>query len=425
MQLPSPVNVNRLRVFLSGYTNSPVDLVSGFQHGFRIPSSIVANPDKGDYTNHSSALLNPVAVSIKLEKEIMLGRISGPYPSPPFSDMIISPLGMVPKKNSTEYRLIHDLSFPPTNSVNSNIAKEFTAVSYESLDTCVELILRLGPGALVAKCDLKDAFRLIPINPADYRLLGFRWADKFFFDKCLPMGCSVSCQIFESFSQSLQWILTTKLNVQHMSHILDDFIFFGPQDSLECKRGLDTFMVLANSLNLPIKHEKTVTPATCVELHGILVDTVTMQLRLPSDKLENAKQMILALSNRKKARLIDLQSVIGTLNFACRAVVPGRAFLRRLIDLTKNVHCKSHWIRITRDARKDLHAWLVFLETFNGAVLCLPSAWVTADALALYTDASGFACAGVFGNDWFVWNSRLLGRIRTLPSRNCYPLCCP
>jgi hypothetical protein len=379
-----------------------VDLVNGFKHGFRIPSSISSNPDKGNYTNHASALRNADKVSIKIKKELKLGRISGPYPSPPLSDMIISPLGMVPKKNSTECRLIHDLSFPQTSSVNGNIAKEFTSVSYETLDTCVELILNLGPGALVAKCDLKDAFRIIPIHPADYRLLGFRWEDNYFFDKCLPMGCSVSCQIFESFSQSLQWILKTKLDVQHMSHILDDFIFFGPKDSSVCKRGLDTFMILANSLNLPLKHEKTVTPATNVELHGILVNTVKMQLELPLDKLDSAKQKILALSNRKKARLDEVQSIIGILNFACRAIVPGRAFLRRLIDLTKNVHCKSHWIRITREARKDLHAWLVFLDSFNGAVMCLPSVWVTADTLALYTDASGFACAGVFENKWFM-----------------------
>lgn len=44
----------------------------------------------------------------------------------------------------------------------------------------------------MAKTDIKDAFRIIPVNPADYHLLGFSWDNEFYFDKCLPMGASSS-----------------------------------------------------------------------------------------------------------------------------------------------------------------------------------------------------------------------------------------
>ena len=41
----------------------------------------------------------------------------------------------------------------------------------------------------------------------------------FYYDGCLPMGCSTSCQTIELFASSLQWILTPVLGVIHMSHI--------------------------------------------------------------------------------------------------------------------------------------------------------------------------------------------------------------
>ena len=88
-------------------------------------------------------------------------------------------------------------------------------------------MLGLGKGCLVAKADIKDAFIIIPISPLDYRLLGFKFKGQFYFDMCLPMGCSTSFQTFESLTQAVQWICVHKAKILHISHIIDDFIFFG------------------------------------------------------------------------------------------------------------------------------------------------------------------------------------------------------
>ena len=100
--------------------------------------------------------------------------------------MVYSPLGLVPKKEQGEFRLIHDLSFPKTNSVNSHILPEFTAVTFQMLDHCVEQLVSLGKGAYIAKADLQDAFRIIPVSPLDYRLLGFKLQGQNYFDLFLP-----------------------------------------------------------------------------------------------------------------------------------------------------------------------------------------------------------------------------------------------
>ena len=125
-----------------------------------------------------------------------------------------------------------------------------------------------------------------------------------------------------------------------------------------------------------------------------------MHLRLPQDKLVELRCKVAAMLRRKKVTLHDMQSLLGSLNFACRAVVPGRPFRRRLIDLTVGISRPNHWIRLTNEARKDLAAWDIFLTSFNGRLMCLPSKWVSSEAIRLETDASGFAFSAVLGSKW-------------------------
>jgi hypothetical protein len=44
----------------------------------------------------------------------------------------------------------------------------------------------------MGKCDIEDAFRLVPIHPTDYHMLGFTWNKLYYYDRCLPMGASSS-----------------------------------------------------------------------------------------------------------------------------------------------------------------------------------------------------------------------------------------
>ena len=268
------MRVHRFKRYLAGYNVLLQNtLTDGFTKGFRIASSMQHPSVSNKYSNHPSAVLHSDVVSAKLHDEMAMNRIAGPFDIPTPANCIFSPLGVVPKKSSGEFRLIHDLSFPRDNSVNSHIHKSHTAVQYELLDHCVSIIRSIGPNCLIAKADIKDAFRILPIHPEDYRLLGFTWRGKFYFDKCLPMGCSTSCQIFECFATALQWILKSKLGVHSMSHILDDFIFFGPANSMQCASSLQAFISLAESLNIPLRHNKTVYPTNVVSLHGIEIDT--------------------------------------------------------------------------------------------------------------------------------------------------------
>ena len=79
-------------------------------------------------------------------------------------------------------------------------------------------------------------------------------------------------------SGALQWILINNFDVQHVSHILDEFMFFGTPGSKQSGKGLTSFIHLCGSVGIEIKHQKTVHPTTVAELHGLLFDTVKMQI---------------------------------------------------------------------------------------------------------------------------------------------------
>lgn len=403
--LPTPINAQKLEDYLEGYVAADkLFLVEGFSQGFMVPYH---GPREFRMSkNHLSCLQNPQALNEKIQSEVDAGRILGPFSTPPVHNLICSPLGLVPKREPGSFRLIHDLSFPKGDSVNSGIAPEDTTVSYEKIDSVISLVKAFGRHALLAKSDIENAFRLLPIRPSDMPLLGFTCKKEdgsiqFYMDACLPMGLSISCQVFERFSCALQWVMETKYHAS-LSHMIDDFCFVGPPASDACGQALDNFLRICRDIGIPIKKEKTVRPTTCLTIYGIEIDTDEMSARLPQEKVEKINCALASMSKRKRVTLKELQSLLGLLNFASLVVVPGRTFLRRLYDLTRGMTNPNHHIRLTKEARKDLQAWETFMSDFNGKSLFMFDDWVSSDSLRLQTDsAESCGYAAVLGHRWF------------------------
>ena len=166
----------------------------------------------------------------KIKQEIEMGRIAGPYKQKPISNLRCSPIGIVTKK-SGGFRMITHLSFPNGDSVNDFIDPALTSVHYSNFDTTISIIQKLGRNALIGKLDIKSAFRLLRCYPDDFYLLGFKFQDQYYIDKCMPMGCSISCSTFEKFACFLQYELERRTNSNTVDHYLDDFFFAGPPSS--------------------------------------------------------------------------------------------------------------------------------------------------------------------------------------------------
>ena len=196
----TPVKVDCLKFFLHGYDRALANyLIDGFGFGFRV--HFVGEQLAYKSPNLKSAIDQPDLVQAKLSKECAAGRIVGPFTTPPFPNLRTSPLGIVPKKDLSEFRLIHHLSlfisYPDGSSVNDFIPDIYSTVKYASVGDASKSIKQLGRGCFVAKTDVKSAFCIVPIHPADYSLLGMKWENLYYFDRTLPMGLSSSCSIYE------------------------------------------------------------------------------------------------------------------------------------------------------------------------------------------------------------------------------------
>ena len=422
--LPTPINPLRLAYHLRGYDTKLYDyLIQGFVKGFTISSLTVPPSDLSVMKNLQSAYSLPHVVTDKLQKEKGLDRISGPYPSPPLPEMVISPLGLQPKKVPGQYRVIHHLSHPKGMSVNDSIDKSDATVKYSSVGQAIQHIIQFGPGTYLAKTDIKSAFRIIPVSPADYHLLGFTWQGKYYYDKCLPMGCSSSCAIFESFSTALEWIIRGKLTNVAVLHILDDFLFIS-KSYLQCLSALNTFQDLCRDIGVPLAPEKTVGPARVLDFAGIQLNTVTMEASLPPDKITKFMDSINDLQSTKSATLKQIQSLAGMLNFACSVLAPARAFSRRLYDLSIGLSKPFHHRKITNQVRLDLDVWKNFLLHHNTKTFFLDFRFLSQDTLQLYTDASStIGYGGYFGSRWFAgkWPASCLGL--NIALLEIYPIC--
>ena len=91
-----------------------------------------------------------------------MGRKTPLTPPPLASTLLqLSPFGAIPKKHRPgKWRLIVDLSSP------AGCRRDLCSVSYASLDEAIGMAGSLGKGALMAKLDLKEAYRAVtpPIN---------------------------------------------------------------------------------------------------------------------------------------------------------------------------------------------------------------------------------------------------------------------
>ena len=219
---PTPINVANLELELELYPktlkeNLILSLKSGFNIGYHGPEFQALSK------NLQSASVHPKALADNILVELTEKRIAGPFSEPPLRNFRTSPIGVVPKKDSKKFRTITDLSSPRGRSINDFIPDSESSVHFNHFDEAVKIVASLGKGALLAKLDIKSAFRICPVHPDDWHLLGFSYQDMFFVDLCLPFGLRSSVNRFSQLADAILWILKNNYAIENATNYLDDY----------------------------------------------------------------------------------------------------------------------------------------------------------------------------------------------------------
>ena len=144
--------------------------------------------------NMPSVCQQPQLVETHIHAELAAGRLLGPLLPNLALLAHISSIGLIPKPHQPgKWRLIVDLSSPTHHSANDAISVDKGHMHYASVLDAASYIL--GTGACLAKVDLENAYRIVPVHPDDHHLLGFCWGNQVYIDtdlfcisRCASLG---------------------------------------------------------------------------------------------------------------------------------------------------------------------------------------------------------------------------------------------
>ena len=262
----TPVKFNTLDSLLktTGYPHEDREfLIQGFRNGFSLgyqgPTNVVQTAPNLEFR-----IGDEIDLWNKIMKEVGLKRFAGPFKRVPFKYFIQSPLGLVPKDGGKNMRLIFHLSYPRglnNKSVNANIPKELCSVQYPDFSSAVELCMGEGQGCHIVKSDVSMAFRNLNILRKHWRFLVMKarspldgeWYQ--FFNKCLPFGSSISCSLYQKFSNCIAHIVAYYTK-KPLVNYLDDYYFCALLKAM-CNGQVEEFLRICKLINLPVSVDKT------------------------------------------------------------------------------------------------------------------------------------------------------------------------
>ena len=288
-----------------------------------------------------------------------------------------------------------------------------------SIDDISRVIASLGRGTLLAKIDVKSAYRIVPVHPHERPLLGMHWKGQLYVDICLPFGLRSAPRIFTALADMLEWCAKDQ-GVSHLYHYLDDYIMMGRAESEECNVNTATLVATCNRLSVPIAPDKCEGPTTMPMHLGIEVDMVQMQLRLPEEKLKRVRATMAEWLGHKAGQLCELESLVGLLQHAARVLQPGCRFVRRIIVVMTTVKDRDRFVRLNAEILSDLYWWSEFIANWNEIGIILNPHHATVN---LESDASGsWGCGAAWGPHWLQWKWNLTAQQWDISLKELLPI---
>lgn len=268
-------------------------LLNGIEHGFDIIDPSVGIQQAYTKNYHSATCpKNKLKVEQQIKKEISEGRYIITEDKP----VLISALGAIAKPDSDELRLIHDCSQPKGKSLNDYVHYK-QKLKYQTIQDAVEL---LSPNAYLAKCDLKSAYRSVPISKFSRKATGLKWIfvgdskPTYITDSALPFGSSLAPQIFSRLTQAVRRMM--KRRGYRIIAFLDDFLIC-EKTKERCKEALQTLMALLRKLGFAINYNKVVMPTQKLCFLGINICSKSFTLEFPQNKVEKFMDILVQFAS--------------------------------------------------------------------------------------------------------------------------------
>ena len=296
----------------------------------------------------------------------------------------ISPLFLREKKDGS-HRMI----------LNLKALNESIVYHHFKMDTLGSVIKLMRPNCFMATIDLKDAYYSVPVSEKHQKYLKFHWKGNFYKFTCFPNGLCFCPRKFTKLIKPVH----SRLRLQ--GHILAAYIddnYTQGDTYTECLTTVLETLKLFVDLGFCAHPEKScLIPSQEVIFLGVVLNSITMTVRLTIEKKQKIKNACTAMQERSKYTIREVASVLGLLVSSFPAVMYGPLYYRQL-EREKSHAIKDNngnyeaFMSLSPDAKTELQWWIENIEnSFNVISHDPPS-------LTISTDASKIGWGGVFND---------------------------
>jgi len=225
----------------------------------------------------------------------------------------------------------------------------------------------IQPADWMVKLDLKDAYLQVPIHQEHQSLLQFQWQGKTYQFVCLPFGLTSAPRVFTKVMKPVVGLLR-QMGIRLVIYLDDILIMHHSKEEL--LQFLPLICQLFKALGLMVNLEKSQTvPKQEMEFLGFQVNSASLQLAFPAEKMRKIQQDARALLQRHSVSVRDLARFVGKVTATTRAIWQAPLHYRALQRMINSVvpldsplparASKFNTIlQLTEDSKKELSWWI-------------------------------------------------------------------
>ena len=257
---------------------------------------------------------------------------------------------------------------PVINLKNLNSFVDFQHFKMEGIHMLRDLLKK---GDFMVKLDLKDAYFTVPVWIGHQKYLRFLWKETLWEFACLPFGLASAPR---TFTKIMKPVVATLRNLGiRLIIYLDDVLILADSEQT-ARLHLATAQNLLENLGFVINLKKSVlSPVQKIEFLGMTVDSLTLCLALPRDKVRGIRRECESLIANPTTTVRQLAHLLGRLSSSIQTVFPAPLYYRYLQQakiqaLRSGGHYESQVV-LNQEAIEELQWWAENLMAWNGRAL--------------------------------------------------------
>ena len=228
----------------------------------------------------------------------------------------------------------------------------------------------------LCRVDLKDAYLHVKLHKTDRRYVQYRHQGVLFQWKVLPFGYRDAPRFFQKLMVEALATLRHRDGLRFVIY-LDDILIMAATEH-ECAEARDQVLTRLVHLGFAVNLKKSsLRPTKTIIFLGIIVDTENLVLSLPAEKLRSCRRLIsktLKKSEKgKKTSLVELQSLLGTLQSTSDCMVQHRLRMNSLFEHLNQARLSPEaQVHLSEAAIENLKWWKNHMAEWNGKTIVPP-----------------------------------------------------